>query len=156
MDTRDLRRALGCFATGVIVVTATSEGNEHGMTANSFTSVSLEPPLVLVCIHNDARLSRMLERGMRFGLSILGAHQQALSAHFAGRTQPGLRIPFEWEHGVPLIGNAAACFLCRATDSYVAGDHTLYLAEVESFREGDPRPLVFHRGCYRSLEMPRE
>ncbi|MGH8241427.1 MAG: flavin reductase family protein, partial [Steroidobacteraceae bacterium] len=129
-----------------------SEGTEHGMTANSFTSVSMQPPLVLVCLHNDARMSRMLERGMRFGLSVLAADHQCLSMHFAGRPQPDLLVLFAWDRGVPFISGAAATFLCRATDSHVAGDHTVCLGEVESFQHTDRPPLVFCRGGYQLLE----
>lgn len=133
-------------------MTASSEGTEHGMTANAFTSVSLQPPLVLVCIHNDARMSRMLERGMRFGLSVLAADQQGVSMHFAGRPQPHVLTPFAWDGGVPFVAGAAASFLCRATDSHVAGDHTLCLAEVEGFQHTSRPPLVFCRGGYQLLE----
>jgi flavin reductase (DIM6/NTAB) family NADH-FMN oxidoreductase RutF len=155
VELRELRSALGCFPTGVLVVTAASEGAEHGMTANSFTSVSLEPPLVLVCIDNDARMARMLERGMRFGLSILAADQEQLSRHFAGRPQSGCTVELVWAGGVPFIAGAAAMFLCRATDSHVAGDHTVHLAEVESFERTSRAPLLFCAGRYHSLEMLR-
>jgi flavin reductase len=154
VDVRELRAALGCFPTGVIVITASSEGMEHGMTANSFTSVSLAPPLVLVCIDNNARMARLLERGMHFGLSILSAEQAGVSRHFSGQQPSAGAVQFAWRSGVPFINDAAASFLCRATDCHVTGDHTVYLAEVEHFERSGLAPLVFCAGRYGSLGMP--
>lgn len=148
-----LRRALSSFATGVIVVTAACEGGEHGMTANSFASVSLRPPLVLVCIDNDARMSRVLERGMHIGVSVLASGQERVSRHFAGRAEEDLAIDFTWHTGVPLIADAAAHFVCRVTDSHVAGDHTVQIAEVEHFASFPRAPLVFFGGSYSSLQV---
>jgi flavin reductase (DIM6/NTAB) family NADH-FMN oxidoreductase RutF len=151
VDIRELRGALGCFPTGVIVITASSDGTEHGMTANSFTSVSLAPPLILVCIDNNARMARLLERGMHFGLSILSADQEEVSRHFAGQRASAGEVQFAWRGGVPFISNAAASFLCRATDCHVTGDHTLYLAEIEHFERSGLAPLVFCAGRYAAL-----
>lgn len=151
LNRRDLRDALGSFATGIIVVTASYEGSQHGMTANSFTSVSLEPPLVLVCIDNNARMAHLLERGMEFGLSILSVSQERISRHFAGRPQDGLAIDFAWRAGIPLIAGAHAHFRCQLADSHVVGDHTIFIAEVRELERYDAAPLVFHRGQYCSL-----
>lgn len=153
MELRELRGALGCFPTGVLVVTASSEGTEHGMTANAFTSVSLKPPLVLVCIDNNARMSRLIERGMQFGLSVLARDQENVSRHFSGRPQSDCVVEFRWLRGVPFIADAAAVFLCRATDSHVVGDHSVCMAEVEYFERTSRPPLVFSGGSYASLEM---
>lgn len=124
------------------------------MTANSFTSVSLAPPVVLVCIHNDARMAFVLERGMEFGVSILASDQESISRHFAGRPQSTGRIEFAWHRGVPLIAEAAAQFICRLSDARIVGDHTLCLAEVEHFERLDRKPLVFYAGGYVSLAPP--
>jgi flavin reductase (DIM6/NTAB) family NADH-FMN oxidoreductase RutF len=150
IDKRLLRSALGSFATGVIIVSAAYEGREHAMTANSFTSVSLTPPLVLICTHNNARMTRLLERGMEFGLSVLAADQQDVSKRFAGRAD-GPVVNFSWVRGVPLIAGAAAHFVCRLTDSRVAGDHTVQIAEVEHFQSCSKAPLVFCNGAYADL-----
>lgn len=152
VDARELRSALGCFATGVIIVTASYEGSEHGMTANAFTSVSLKPPLVLICIDNDARMSRVLERGMDFGISVLAEDQQALSRHFAGRPQDGAVVQFAWHRGVPVIDGAVARFVCKLMDSRVVGDHTIHIAEVEYFERMLKSPLLFSCGAYASLQ----
>ena len=153
LEPGELRRALGSFATGVIVVTAAYEGGEHGMTANSFASVSLKPPLVLVCIDNDARMSRVLERGMHIGVSVLASGQERVSRHFAGHSEADLAIDFTWYAGVPLIAAAAAHFVCRVADSHVAGDHTVQIAEVEHFASFPKAPLVFFGGKYSSLQV---
>lgn len=150
-DPRDFRHALGRFATGVVVVTAAYEGREHGMTANAFTSVSLDPPLVLVCIDNHARMSAVLEPGMEYGISILSLAQRGLSQCFAGRGRPPAAIEFSWKRGVPLIAEACAHFLCRLTDARVAGDHTLFIGAVEEFGSTEEAPLIFHRGGYSVL-----
>ena len=151
LDPRELRQTLGRFATGVVVVTAAYEGSEHGMTANAFTSVSLDPPLVLVCIGNRARMSRVLEPGMHFGISILAASQRDTSQTFAGRPQSSTSVEFTWRRGVPLIAGACAHFNCRLSEARLAGDHTLYIAAVEEFSATECPPLVFHRGAYTSL-----
>src|SRR5947208_1563626 len=87
---RELRNCLGRFATGVTVVTASHEQRDHGMTANAFTSVSLDPPLVLVAVRNEGRIKPLLEGSGRFAVSVLAEDQEALALHFSGRTQPGL------------------------------------------------------------------
>jgi flavin reductase (DIM6/NTAB) family NADH-FMN oxidoreductase RutF len=151
IDPRELRQTLGCFATGVVVVTAAYEGSEHGMTANAFTSVSLDPPLVLVCIGNRARMSRVLEPGMHFGISVLSATQREISQAFAGRPQLPAALEFTWRRGVPLIAAACAHFVCGLAEARLAGDHTLYIGAVEEFAASERAPLIFHRGSYTSL-----
>lgn len=151
IDARELRAAFGLFATGIVVVTAAYEGGEHGMTANSFTSVSLRPPLVLVCIDNNARMARVLERGMCVGVSVLAAGQEDLSRHFSGRPVGEVTLRFTWRGGVPLIEGALAQFVCRVMDSHVVGDHTVQIAEVEEFERFDRPPLLFFSGQYVSL-----
>jgi flavin reductase (DIM6/NTAB) family NADH-FMN oxidoreductase RutF len=126
------------------------------MTANSFTSVSLTPPLVLVCTHNEARMTRVLERGMELGLSVLAADQQEVSRRFASRSLDEPLIDFTWVRGVPLIAGAVAHLICRLVDSHVAGDHTVQIAEVEYFQSFEKAPLVFCNGSYvrlSSLQM---
>jgi flavin reductase (DIM6/NTAB) family NADH-FMN oxidoreductase RutF len=148
---RELRAALGCFATGVIIVSASYEGREHGMTANSFTSVSLEPPLVLFCTDNNARMTRVLECGVEVGLSVLSAEQESVSRHFAGRGSGESLAQFTWVRGVPLIAGAMMHLVCRVTDSRVAGDHSVQIAEVEHFERFRRSPLVFCSGAYSRL-----
>lgn len=150
-DTRALRNALGRFATGVTVITAVHEERPHGMTANAFVSVSLTPPLVLISLDNRSNMHRILPVTGRFGVSVLAEHQEQLSTHFAGRPQEGLQIPFVLRADIPLIDEAVAYFVARVVNVHPAGDHTLYIGEVEHFEAREDRPLLFHAGKYRRL-----
>ncbi|HVB96919.1 MAG TPA: flavin reductase family protein [Chloroflexota bacterium] len=153
-----LRKAWGQFATGVTVVGVRDGTGLHGMTANSFTSVSLNPPLVLISIDRQARTHALLEREGRYAVSILGEEQRAWADRFAGR-QGDLQHQFEdvphhlTEDGLPIIEGALASFVCRVCAIHPAGDHSLFIAEVERFQASPgAAPLVFFRGHYRSIE----
>jgi flavin reductase (DIM6/NTAB) family NADH-FMN oxidoreductase RutF len=150
-DTRAFRNALGRFATGVTVITSLEHDRPHGMTANAFVSVSLAPPLILVSLDNRSNMNRILPSSGRFGVSVLAEGQETLSLHFAGRPQKDLEIPFVSRAGIPVIDKAIAHFVARVTDMYPAGDHTLYIGEVEHFEFREDRPLLFHAGTYRRL-----
>ena len=150
-DTRAFRNALGRFATGVTIITAVHEDHPHGMTANAFVSVSLTPPLILVSLDNRSNMHRILPAAGRFGVSVLAEHQEALSTHFAGRPQENLQVSFVDRAGMPVIEDAVAYFVARVTDTHPAGDHTLYIGEVEHFEHRDDRPLLFHGGKYGRL-----
>lgn len=151
-----MRKALGRFASGVtIVTTAESEDEEsvHGMTANAFTSVSLDPPLVLVSISTRARMDQRIRETGRYGVSILAGDQEPLSLHFAGAAhQPDL-VRFVWRKGVPLLEGALVHLACTVEDSHPAGDHTLHVGRVEQLWYDDGHPLVFYTGSFRSLEL---
>jgi flavin reductase (DIM6/NTAB) family NADH-FMN oxidoreductase RutF len=153
-----LRRALGTFATGVTVVTLGNPG-PHGMTANSFTSVSLDPALVLVCVDRTALTHTRLARADCFGVSVLAAGQETVATHFADRRRHLSAAefgPVPWTPGpctaVPLIDGALAWFECRTYRRYPGGDHTIVLGEVLS---ADVRPagdgLLFAGGRFRQL-----
>jgi flavin reductase (DIM6/NTAB) family NADH-FMN oxidoreductase RutF len=146
------RRTLGMFATGVTVLTARKGETVHGMTANAFMSVSLQPPLVLVSIDRRARMSSLLHEGTRFGVNVLEARQAALSDHFAGRAGEGSPEPqFELVHDTPLVEGALAHLVTRVVRSYWGGDHSLFLGQVEFARYGEGEPLLFHGGRYERL-----
>lgn len=148
------RKALGHFASGVTVITTVHEGIVHGMTANAFCSVSLEPPLVLVSVDNRSHMHRLLAQSKRYGASVLSKDQEALSQHFAGRSQEGLPVPFSWHEGYPLIEGSIAQLTCRVVNAHPAGDHTLYVGQVEWFEYSDERaPLLFYGGRYHTLEV---
>lgn len=153
------RRVLGTFATGVTVITAErAPGEVHGMTANSFTSVSLDPPLVLVCVDQEARLLSYLKTQRRFGVSILSDSQQRVSEFFAEpRQDPAdcsrLGIRFRWtETGIPLLEDALAHLACDVVAQYMAGDHTIFIGEVESLESFDGEPLLYLHSQYRRLQ----
>jgi flavin reductase (DIM6/NTAB) family NADH-FMN oxidoreductase RutF len=146
------RRTLGMFATGVTVLTALKGESVHGMTANAFMSVSLQPPLVLVSIDRRARMSGLLHEGTRFGVNVLEASQASLSDHFAGRAAEGDPEPlFELVHDTPLVEGALAHLVARVVRSYWGGDHSLFLGQVEFARYGTGEPLLFHGGRYERL-----
>jgi len=163
MDTSTLtsemfRRVTGMFTTGVTVITVEREpGHVHGMTANSFTSVSLDPLLVLVCVDHDARLLSFLKAQHRFGVTILKAEQQVLSDHFAkGEQTPEIQqrlgIRFRWSPtGIPLLSEGLAHLTCNVVAEHPAGDHTIFIGEVDFMEASEGQPLLYHRGKYRNL-----
>jgi flavin reductase (DIM6/NTAB) family NADH-FMN oxidoreductase RutF len=146
-----LRQTLGMFATGVTVITALKDEQVHGMTANAFMSVSLEPPLVLISVDRRTKMCRLLHEGMHYGVSVLCETQAALSDRFAGRDDkedPRFLVVRE----TPLVEGALAHFVARVERSYWGGDHSLFLGRVEYARfTPDARPLLFHGGQYGQL-----
>lgn len=148
---RDFRSTLGRFATGVTVVTTAEEGQVHGMTANAFMSVSLEPPLVLVSVDKKARTHAILERTGRYGVSILAEEQLPYSNHFAGKPDPNLPLDFEWVNEIPLLPGAVAHLVTSIVEAHPAGDHTLFIGRVEYIATGDGKPLLFYGGKYGAL-----
>jgi flavin reductase len=158
LDPVTFRRVAGTFATGVTVITVERDpGVVHGMTANSFTSVSLDPLLVLVCVDHDARLLSFLKSQRRFGVSILREDQQALSEHFAKCDQSPeadarMGIRYRWTStGIPLLNDTLAELACNVVGEHTAGDHSIFIGEVESMDCHEGQPLLFHRGQYRRL-----
>jgi flavin reductase (DIM6/NTAB) family NADH-FMN oxidoreductase RutF len=154
----EFRKAMGCFATGVTIITVDLEGEVHGMTANAFASVSLDPPLVLVCVDRRASTHAHLQAKKRFGINVLGEEQRAISEYYArperdhehAETEAGARFD-RTKHGTPVLHGSLAYLECRLHSAEVAGDHTIFIAEVEDVvvREGDP--LLFFRGKYRKV-----
>lgn len=121
------------------------------MTANAFVSVSLDPPLVLVSLDNRSYMHRILPTVGRYGVSVLAEDQERLSNHFAGRTIEGMRIRFLTRKDIPLLEGAVAYFVVQVLDVHPAGDHTLYIGEVEHFESREERPLLFYGGRYQNL-----
>jgi flavin reductase (DIM6/NTAB) family NADH-FMN oxidoreductase RutF len=150
-DSRHFRNVLGRFATGVTVITAKHGEHTHGMTANAFVSVSLDPPLVLVSVANHSRMHQILPLSGCYGVSILAEDQEALSNHFAGRTVPGVEYEFVMHEDTPLLAGCVAHFVVRLVDAHPAGDHTLYIGRVEHFRACENKPLLFYSGKYCQL-----
>jgi flavin reductase (DIM6/NTAB) family NADH-FMN oxidoreductase RutF len=155
----EFRKAMGSFATGVTVITVDYEGAVHGMTANAFTSVSLDPLLVLVCVDHRARTHTHLHARKRFGVNVLADSQRAISEYYARPTQTHESAEQEagacfdrTGHGTPVLHGALAYLECRLHSAQEAGDHTIFIAEVEDVvvREGDP--LLYFRAAYRQIE----
>jgi flavin reductase (DIM6/NTAB) family NADH-FMN oxidoreductase RutF len=157
-DSALLRRVFATFATGVTVLTVGGEV-PHGMTANSFTSVSLDPPLVLVCIGRDAIMHRSLRSARSFAVSVLGSQQEAVARHFANRRRELGKAQFDqvdWRPGpltgAPLIKDALAHFECAVWRAYDGGDHTIFVGKLLAMRQqqGDDA-LLFFSGRFRQL-----
>ncbi len=148
------RQLLGRFATGVTVVTAIdAAGAPAGMTASSFTSVSLEPPLISVCIEHSADMYRTLEQADAFAVNILSADQEALSRRFAEQeTGRFSGVGFHrTESGAIVLEGILAHLECEKFSSYPAGDHTIYLARVIGGATEEGQPLLYYRGGYAGL-----
>jgi flavin reductase (DIM6/NTAB) family NADH-FMN oxidoreductase RutF len=154
VDPDAFRSVLGRFASGVTVVTVRDpKGRDQGMTVSAFSSVSLSPPLVMVCIGHDASLHPLIEQVTHFGVNILSATQEALSRRFAAHLDRFDGVGFErGESGVALIEGALAFLECRIVARHPAGDHTIVIGEVEAAENRDDRPLLYYRGGYAQLE----
>lgn len=151
----DFRAALGRFATGIAVVTVeTASGGVHGMTASAFCSVSLHPPLVLVCVDQLAETYLHLRERGRFGISILKASQEGVSEFFADperNPDAAYRLGIRYQKmkaGMPVLEDALANADCRVVDVHAAGDHSIFVAEVHEVLLGEGAPLLYFRGRY--------
>jgi flavin reductase (DIM6/NTAB) family NADH-FMN oxidoreductase RutF len=155
-----LRAALRAWTTGVTIVTASYNGNQHGMTVSSFTSISLEPALVTISLHTTSRTSELINKARAFGLTILSSDQTQLSELFAGRTNENEDRLAQVETetlvtGAPLVKGGLAWLDCRMVHSYDAGMNTLFVAEVVAARGMEEGlPLVYHNRKYWGLSEP--
>ena len=154
----DFRAALGAFATGVTIVTTRGEEHPYGMTANAFSSVSLDPPLVLVCVKAFSEGGDLIRENGVFAVNILAAEQEPLSRYFASKDRPRGRDAFgDIAHrtaasGSPVLDGAVGYLDCALNASHEAGDHVIFIGEVLAldFSHEVP-PLLFHAGGYRFL-----
>ncbi|HUI84665.1 MAG TPA: flavin reductase family protein [Candidatus Binatia bacterium] len=159
----EFRAALGRFATGITIITvATPEGGVHGMTANAFCSVSLQPPLVLVCVDHLAETYLHLRECDRFGVSILKQSQEALSEFFADperNPDAAYRLGVRYrtmQRGILVLDDALANLDCRIAATHSAGDHSIFVGEVEEIILGEGPPLLYFRGRYGLDPEPRD
>ncbi len=152
---RALRNALGNFATGITVITALNENGEpQGMTANSFSSVSLEPPLVSWCVGRESRLFDLFQKTSHFAVNILTTEQEETSQLFASPTDDKFGN-IKWHeglNGLPLLDDSPCQFQCEIEHRYSGGDHTILIGRVLEFANKPMSPLIFHGGQYRSLK----
>jgi flavin reductase (DIM6/NTAB) family NADH-FMN oxidoreductase RutF len=153
---QDFRSTVGSFATGVTVVTTRGEEHAYGMTANAFSSVSLDPPLVLVCVISQSEGSEHIKRNSCFAVNVLDAEQEPLSRYFASRDRPRGRDAFhEVAHrvgisGSPILEGAVGYLDCRLHAIHDAGDHQILIGEVlELGFDPKGKPLLFHGGKYK-------
>ncbi len=157
MDLQQLRRVMGHFATGVTVITTMDKsGTPFGLTANAFTSLSLNPPLVLICIDKGVQCYPYFEESKIFAVNVLSEDQEELSRRFATK---GIEkfTDVKWHkghHGVALLDGAIGYIECKVVHSYEGGDHTVYVGEILNATASGGRPLIFFKGKYHRL--PRQ
>jgi flavin reductase len=155
LNTTEFRQAMGCFATGVTIVTVDLDGEVHGMTANAFASVSLDPMLVLVCVEHQTKTHAHLHAKKRFGINVLGEDQRPISEYYArperthehAESEAGARFD-RTQYGTPMLHGSLAYLECRLHSAQDAGDHTIFIAEVEDVVVRKGQPLLFFRGEY--------
>ncbi len=158
LSSSKFRKALGHFATGVTVVTVEHEpGKIHGMTANSFCSVSLHPMLILICVDHGAKMHALLQKKKQFGVSILKQNQQAISEYFAKRVHSAeaeQRLGIHYRRrpgGAPTLDGTLLRMRCKVIAAHLAGDHTVFIGKVEDVEIEEGEPLLFYQGEYRKV-----
>jgi flavin reductase (DIM6/NTAB) family NADH-FMN oxidoreductase RutF len=151
MDDRQFRNAMGKFATGVTVITTELDGEVHGMTANAFMSVSLNPKLIAVSIGEKAYMLKKIKKSKKYAVNILSAHQQNLSMIFAGQIKERLDVVFDTLDGLPVLSGALAQIICEVVSVHEEGDHSLFIGRVTNLHLEEHEPLLFLNGKYRSL-----
>ena len=155
IDPDAFKKALRGWASGVTVVTSRAGDKVHGMTVSAFSSVSADPPLVLVCANRASTTHGIIEEGGVFAVNILAAHQQEVSNVFASSKHEDSRLErvgwTEGATGAPIIDEALASLECRVRSAHHEGSHTIYIGQVESVRASDADPLLYYKGGYRSL-----
>ncbi len=156
-DSQTFRQAWGRFATGVsIVTTIQPDGRVHGMAANGIASVSLNPMLVLVCVGNDRSSHPLIKRTERFAISILGEEQREVADYYARPPEEKSerrQLDFSFtKHGSAIVRDSVASMDCHTVSEYVAGDHTIFIGEVDEVSTSPGRPLLFFEGQYRRLD----
>lgn len=154
VNNEEFRGALSRFASGVSVVTSKGkDGKLHAITVSAFSSLSLNPPLILICIDNRSSLLEHLAAGCSFAVNILGEEQEMLSRRFAAK-EPDRFEGIGYQEGVsgsPLLDDALTTLECQVVDNYAGGDHTIVVGEVEATHLTDNKPLLYFRGGYAKL-----
>lgn len=159
-DPEILRQAMRYWATGVTIVTSTHNGVEHGMTVSSFTSLSLDPPQILISLAQNSRTHELVTHSQGFGVTVLGDEDEELSDRFAGRIpDEGNRMvgieTFTFQTGSPLLRGGLAHFDCRVVSTLDSGTNTVFIAEVLAAQSGEnpqARPLLYFDRQYRKLQ----
>lgn len=156
VDPAEFRQLCGHFATGVVIITATGAGGQPaGMTANSFASVSLGPPLISVNVDRAADMHAVLRNAGQFAINILGSGQETLSRRFAGNTSGRFDgIGYRVDEGFVLLEGTIATVTCESHSTFDAGDHTIYIGRVVGGSVTPGRPLLYYRGGYVTAGLP--
>jgi flavin reductase (DIM6/NTAB) family NADH-FMN oxidoreductase RutF len=153
MDEAAFKLAMSHFASGVTVVTTEHDGRQYGMTVASFASLSLHPPLVLICIEKIVKTHDAIAAAQKFGVSMLSADQGAISARFASRSEDkfsGIEIK-RGEIGIPLIAGALTTLECEVYDQLPGGDHSIFVGRVVDARTREGAPLLYFRSGYHEI-----
>lgn len=152
-DSREFRNAMGSFSTGVTVISVNTEDGVHAMTANSITSVSLDPPILLICIDHKANSLDLIKKVGTFGVNILKEEQIDISRIFAKqKVEEEPEFAFETiDNGAPLLKDSLVNLDCKVVQEVEAGDHTVFFGEVLNLNNNEGNPLCFFRGQYRYL-----
>ena len=152
IDPNLFRQVMGRFATGVTVVSFLRAGKPAGMTVNAFLSVSLEPPLILISVRKASGFVEHVRIGSRCGINILSEQQRKLGPHFANRPEQDVEVQFRDYAGTPLLDGSLAQIVARVVDIHPAGDHLLFIAEIEHLAPGpEAQPLIFFSGRYKQI-----
>jgi flavin reductase (DIM6/NTAB) family NADH-FMN oxidoreductase RutF len=153
IDDARFKDAMSRFASGVTVITTEHEGAQYGMTVASFASLSLHPPLVIICIETKVKTHEAIRAAGKFGVSILASTQADVSGKFASKADDkfsGVSIR-RGEHGMPLIEGAICTLECRVHEQFAGGDHSIFVGEVLDANTSDGAPLVYYRSGYREI-----
>ncbi len=155
IDSRTLRQTVGQFVTGVTIIATEVQGEIHAMTANSFTSLSLDPPLVLFCVGKNTKAGQLIHEATGFSVNILQQNQRDLSTYFAGGWKEDTPPPFSFTtwHSTPRLDGSAAALGCSMHAIHEGGDHWIVVGKVIDVHRGDEdvQPLVFFSGRYASI-----
>ena len=155
MDDAQFKLAMSHFASGVTVVTTEHDGKLYGMTVSAFSSLSLHPPLILICVEKSVKSHDAIAGAGKFGVSILSSKQTDISNRFASRAEDkfaGTEI-VRGELGVPMIGGAITRLECRVHSTLEGGDHTIFVGEVVDAQSVEGEPLVYFRSGYREIRF---
>ena len=156
VDDRLFRNAMGSFATGVTVITTEIDGKIHGMTANAFMSISLNPKLIAISIGERARMLQHINDSNQFAINILASNQINESKQFSGQLNLEHEVAFASYKGLPILQNALAVITCSLHSQYKVGDHTIFIGQVTGVKLEQYDPLIYSQGKYRELKELQE
>lgn len=156
IDPKDFRNVTGSFATGVTVIATQGDTNVHGMTANAFTSVSLDPPLILVSIGKNANTHELIKTNKKFSVNFLKEDQKEIAGYYAKKVpNPEIESKLHYmmtKDEIPVMTDSLASLACTLWETYDGGDHTLYIGRIEELEVKEGTPLIFYKGAYHNID----